>query len=255
LDNIETIRILNFWVNNFDKEKLVKFLISPSNDKTLIANHNLHSLYYYNKDLSVWNFYKRANYIHVDGMPIIWLSWFTKNKLKVKNRLTYLDWIYDFFAEANKSAFKIFFLGSRQGVGELVSEKLRKRFPKLLFSSHHGFFDKRIDSADNKKVIEFINNFNPDVLFVGLGTPVQEKWILENINNLKANTILQCGACFEYIAGKEKKPPRILGRMGLEWAFRFFYNPKKFYNRYLFEPIWLIFFYLFDGFSRKNEHD
>jgi N-acetylglucosaminyldiphosphoundecaprenol N-acetyl-beta-D-mannosaminyltransferase len=185
-------------------------------------------------------------------MPIVWLSWFTGNKLKAKNRLTYLDWIHDFFLEANKNTLKIFLLGSRQGVGELASEHLKKQYPRLIFHSHHGFFDKSVYSSDNNKVIELINSFSPDVLFVGLGTPVQEKWILENIDKLKVKTILQCGACFEYIAGEEKIPPRILGKIGLEWAYRFLYNPKKFYNRYLIEPIWLFLYYLIGGKTHRS---
>ena len=250
LETIKKINIKNFWVNNFDKEKLIQYITTPTNDKTLIANFNLHNLYYFNKDSSIRSFYNRADYIHVDGMPIIWFSWLTGEKLRVRNRLTYLDWIYDFFSEADKRSLKIFFVGSRQGVGERAAEKLKKRYKKLLFRSHHGFFNKDVDSPDNKNIISLINIFNPDVLFVGLGTPVQEKWIYENINELNAKSILQCGACIEYIAGEEKIPPRILGKIGLEWAYRFFLNPKKFYYRYLFEPIWLFFFYLFNGIKK-----
>ena len=198
------------------------------------------------------NFYNRADYIHIDGMPIIWFSWLTGNKLKVRNRLTYLDWIYDFFAEANKHSLKIFFIGSKEGVGESATEKLKKRYQKILFSSHHGFFNKDVDSTDNKNIINLINRFSPDVLFVGLGTPIQEKWIYENIDVLRVKSILQSGACLEYIAGKEKIPPRILGKIGFEWAYRLLYNPKKFYYRYLFEPIWIFFFYLVKGIKQMH---
>ena len=255
MDIIKKINIKNFWVNDFDKEKLIRCIINPTNDKTLIANLNLHSLYFYNKDKSIQNFYNIADFIHVDGMSIIWLSWLTRNRLKIQNRLTYLDWIFDFFLEANKRSLKIFLLGSKQGVGEHVSKLLKDQYSSLIFNSHHGFFDKSIESSDNTEVIELINTCSPDVLFVGLGTPVQEKWILENIDKLKVKTILQCGACFEYIAGEEKIPPRILGKIGLEWTYRFFHNPKKFYNRYLIEPIWLLFFYLFGSKTHKKVQD
>ena len=101
-----------------------------------------------------------------------------------------------------------------------------------------GYFD--LESSKNQNICDKINNFEPNILMVGMGMPRQERWILKNFDILQVNVILNCGACFDYIAGEQKTPPRILGKLGLEWFFRFLNDPNRLFRRYFIEPFYLI---------------
>jgi N-acetylglucosaminyldiphosphoundecaprenol N-acetyl-beta-D-mannosaminyltransferase len=77
-------------------------------------------------------------------------------------------------------------------------------------------------------------------LMVGMGMPRQEHWVLDHLDTLPNCPILTCGACFEYIAGVQRTPPRWMGRIGLEWLARLVMDPRRLWRRYLLEPLSLI---------------
>ena len=96
------------------------------------------------------------------------------------------------------------------------------------------------NSEENLRIIKKINQFSPNILMVGMGMPRQERWILNNFKQVSANAVLSSGACFDYIAGEQKTPPRFLGKIGLEWFYRLINDPKRLSRRYFVEPILLI---------------
>jgi len=117
---------------------------------------------------------------------------------------------------------------------------LREQHPQLEIAGHHGYFDKQTESPENLAVIQVINEFKPNLLFVGMGMPTQEIWILDNFEALDTNVVLHCGALINYLAGAIPTPPRWLGPIGLEWAFRLATEPRRLWRRYLLEPIALL---------------
>lgn len=114
----------------------------------------------------------------------------------------------------------------------LAAERLHQQYPALQIATRDGYFQPE----DNMAVLAEIANFQPHVLMVGMGMPRQEHWILENLDNLSANAILAVGACFDYVAGVIPTPPRWMGRVGLEWLYRFYSEPSRLARRYLLEP-------------------
>jgi N-acetylglucosaminyldiphosphoundecaprenol N-acetyl-beta-D-mannosaminyltransferase len=117
---------------------------------------------------------------------------------------------------------------------------LMKEFPSLDLRVHHGYFDSRPGCYENLEILSRINAYRPHVLMVGMGMPHQEHWILDNLDQLDANAILPVGACMDYVAGHISTPPRWMGRMGLEWLYRFSCEPKRLGRRYLIEPLFII---------------
>lgn len=208
--------------------------------KEIVANHNLHSIYLLKKNSELEKFWKNAYLTHIDGMPLIFWGKFLGYEIDRKHRITYVDLIYPLLEVANNNNWKIFYLGSKPRVAEKAVKKISTIFGNILFKTHHGFFDKTTGSKENKEVVSAINSFNPNLLMVGMGMPRQEKWILENFKLLNANVLLNCGACFDYIAGEQKTPPRIFGKLGLEWFYRFLFNPVRLFRRYFIEPFYLI---------------
>lgn len=208
--------------------------------RIVIANHNLHSVYLYHRDEPMRRFYAAADYAHVDGMALVGLGRLLGHPLGREHRVTYVDWIRPLCREAATRGWRVFHLGSRPEVAERGAEVLRRELPTLELTTHHGFFDSSPDGAENRGVLDRIADFGANVLLVGMGMPRQERWILENLDRIRANAILPSGACMDYVAGAAPTPPRWMGRSGLEWLHRLASDPRRLASRYLWEPWFLL---------------
>nr|WP_322511286.1 WecB/TagA/CpsF family glycosyltransferase [Chloroflexus sp.] len=201
-------------------------------ERWIIAHHNLHSVYLYQRDPKMRAFYERAHIIHIDGMPLVYWARVLGYPVRREQRVTYVDWVHPLMAAAAEGGWRIFYLGGKPGVAAQAAERLRQRYPPLQIGTHHGY----VQPADNATVLAEIAAFQPHVLMVGMGMPRQEHWILANLDHLTANAILTAGACFDYVAGAIPTPPRWMGRAGLEWLYRLYSEPSRLAKRYLLEP-------------------
>src|SRR3984885_12630480 len=150
---------------------------------------------------------------------------------------------------AARKEWRVFNLGSPDGVAEKGAARLRRLYPGLQIEVSNGYFDARQGSAENEAVVERINAYQPDVLMVGMGMPRQEYWTQENLSRLNASVILSSnGAAMDYFAGEIPIPPRWAGKMGLEWAFRLINEPRRLFGRYLVEPWFILSLLMIDYF-------
>lgn len=208
-------------------------------EKWIIANHNLHSLYLFHNDLEMQAFYAKAEYTHIDSMPIVFIGKLLGFPMKREQRVTYADWVWPLMADAASKGWRVFYLGSKPGVVEQGASILCQKFPGLQIAGAHGYFDTSKDSQENIATIAKINAYQPHILMVGMGMPRQEHWISENLEHIHSNVILTSGACIDYVAGAIPTPPRWMGKMGLEWLYRLLSEPTRLWRRYLVEPWFL----------------
>lgn len=209
-----------------------------SREKALVLNHNLHSLYLYSKLPDFRAIYAKASFVYIDGMPVVWLSRFVGLPVTAEHRTTLLDSLDAILEDASRFGWRIFYLGSTEQVLSKGLSILRSRHPNLIVEGRNGYIKKHSD--ENEQVLAQINAFKPDLLFVGMGMPVQERWLLENLSRIDAHCILTCGATLDYVAGATYKPPAWVGPMGLYGIFRFFSDPLRLGSRYLVEPVVLL---------------
>ena len=137
---------------------------------------------------------------------------------------------------AAKNEWRLFYLGSTAEVAATGAQVLIAKFPGLQLKAHDGHFDVQRHGAYNNEVLAEISNYQPHILFVGMGAPRQERWIQENRSDIEANVILTSGATLDYIAGAKRMAPRWMGAVGLEWTFRLATEPRRLASRYLLEP-------------------
>ena len=239
--NMHPIKILGIEFDLVTIPELFKIVSDAicSHETIIMGTHNLHSVYLFHKDAQFREFYEKAQSIHLDGMGLVYLAWLFGFQVRREHRVTYLDWIYPLMAESARKKWKVFYLGGKLGVAENAAQKLRQRFSGLQLETHHGYFDKTND--ENGSVVQKINAYQPNILMVGMGMPIQEHWILQNYSRLGPCVILAPGACFDYIAGEVPLPPRWIGQVGLEWVFRLASEPKRLWKRYLIEPWYILF--------------
>jgi N-acetylglucosaminyldiphosphoundecaprenol N-acetyl-beta-D-mannosaminyltransferase len=231
-------------------QSLVRDTVAGQKNR-VIANHNTHSIYLYHHDPIMRAFYAQADLVHVDGMPIILLGKLLGYAWHREQRVTYVDWLPVLMADASRAGWRVFYLGSRPGVVERGATILRDRFPSLQIGVHDGYFDMA-SRGSNAQILETIRRFRPDILMVGMGMPRQEHWILANKAKLDVKAILTAGACMDYVAGAIPTPPRWMGSLGLEWAFRLGSDPSRLWKRYLLEPWYVLMLVLRDMWWREE---
>lgn len=118
----------------------------------------------------------------------------------------------------------------------LTAEHVKKDYPNInIVGYHEGFFEN--DSEE--EVISEINKLQPNVLFVAMGAPLQEKWIAQHKNELKVDIAAGQGGTFDYEAGKIKRAPKVFQTLGIEWFWRLILQPSRFF-RMLALPVYLI---------------
>ncbi|WP_295206692.1 WecB/TagA/CpsF family glycosyltransferase [uncultured Brevundimonas sp.] len=208
--------------------------------KSLIANHNLHSLYLMQKRPELGAFYDKADLIEVDSTPLLAFSRALGLHSRGFHRCTYLDWRDHFWSVANREGWRVLSVGGAPGVGDEAARRLKLRYPDADIAIHHGFFNARPGSSENAAVLDRITAFKPHILFVGMGMPRQELWIADNFEHLPDCVILSVGAAFDYEAGVQSAAPRWMGRAGVEWAYRLLHDPKRLFVRYCVEPWTLV---------------
>ncbi|MGO4918527.1 WecB/TagA/CpsF family glycosyltransferase [Maribacter spongiicola] len=127
-----------------------------------------------------------------------------------------------------------FYLGASDETLSKIGERLKKEYPNVTFGSYSPPYKPRFTEEDTKAMIEAVNSFKPDVLFVGMTAPKQEKWSHANKENLDAKIICSIGAVFDFYAGTVERPNKIWQDLGLEWLGRLLKEPKRMGNRYIY---------------------
>jgi N-acetylglucosaminyldiphosphoundecaprenol N-acetyl-beta-D-mannosaminyltransferase len=205
--------------------------------KYVVTNHNMHSLYIWHHNSKMRELYARADFTHIDGLPLIPLFRLFGARLKPKHRTAYMELLPVLATEAIKQGWRIYYLGSEPDIVEKGAALLRERYRGLQLRTHHGYFDNY--GVENEAVLSDIRAYSPDVLMVGMGMPRQETWINGNLNEIAAGTIFCAGCTMDYVAGKIPSCPRWLGDIGFEWLYRLVSEPTRLWRRYLVEP-WFV---------------
>ncbi len=234
----ERVRLLGEWVDLVRPEEVMHHLEQAVAEgrRSLIANHNLHSLHLIQADPEMRAFYDAAEMVEVDSTPLLWFARLTGVHGRSFHRCTYLDWRAHFWSLADRNGWRVMSVGGEPGVGEVAATRLAERYPNARIQVRHGFFDIAPGSPGNAELLSDIAAFDPHVLFVGMGMPRQERWIVRNLDRLPDCAILSVGAAFDYEAGVQKAAPRWMGRLGIEWAYRLLHDPRRLFVRYCVEP-------------------
>ena len=129
---------------------------------------------------------------------------------------------------------KVYYMGSTESVLNKISERIGNEYPDLTVRTHSPSFCEKLSDEESESIINDINAFSPDVLFVSMTAPKQEKWVELHRDKLTTpKVIASIGAVFDFYAGTVKRAPLILQKLGFEWLYRLIQNPKRLLKRYL----------------------
>jgi N-acetylglucosaminyldiphosphoundecaprenol N-acetyl-beta-D-mannosaminyltransferase len=173
-----------------------------------------------------------------DGQPVRWaLNLLHGTRLKASVRGT--DLVLGVLAAAEREELPVFFYGSKPETLDRVVEHVEDRFPALRVAGVMPSAFRAVDEGDQAKIAHRIRGSGAGIVFVGLGCPRQEIFV-SAMSQRVGVPLLAVGAAFDYLAGTLRKPPRLIGRWGLEWAWRLFLEPRRLWRRYvLLNPAYL----------------
>ena len=209
----------------------IEFLISTPGP-SMVVTPNVDHICQLQGNQRYQNAYARADLVVADGMPLIWASKFLGDPLKEK--VSGSDLFPALCERAAQRGFSMFFLGGLPGVAQKAREELERRFAGIdirgTYSPPFGFEN---DPNELARIRDMIVSASPDLLFVALGSPKQEYFILDHLESLNVPVSLGVGASLDFVAGTMKRAPRFMQRAGLEWLFRLAQEPGRLFHRYL----------------------
>ena len=200
--------------------------IDPEIDKLLINTFSPNSYGLALSDKKFETALKNTDVLVLDGIGIALGSIILhgKNIKKISGQ----DCFDHYMAVANNKNWKVYFLGSSEQTLKKITDRVKKEYPNVITGTYSPPFKPEFSEEDNNHMVNAINAFKPDVLFVGLTAPKQEKWAYQHRNRVNARIISTIGNVFDWYAGNSKRPEKIWIDLRLEWLVRIFLRPEIF---------------------------
>jgi len=221
MSNMETISSLNILGYNVFNSSLDKVSFEK---KTLLNTFSPNSYGLATKDTEFEQALKGTDILVLDGIGIAMGSILLHGKNI--NKIAGQDCFDYFAAQANKNNQKVFFMGSTTETLNKIVLRLKKEYPNIRSSFYSPPFRPVFSEEDNNAIIDAINAFEPDILFVGLTAPKQEKWAYQQKDKINARVISTIGNVFDWYAGNSSRPAKIWVKLRLEWLVRIFLRPE-----------------------------
>lgn len=222
--NIDPIRVEDLLarITNFIENK----------KRALVLCVNIHGYNLAESESWLINCWNSSEVVFCDGAGVIWGARLLGKT--IPERITYADWYWKLAKLAEERNYSLYFLGAKPGVAQRAAENLRQLHPNIrIVGLHDGYFDVTPGSAENELLIREINSAAPDIITVGMGMPLQERWLYDNWHRLNAYVGLTGGAIFDYVSGEVNRPPRWMTDNDLEWFGRMIIEPGRLWKRYI----------------------
>jgi N-acetylglucosaminyldiphosphoundecaprenol N-acetyl-beta-D-mannosaminyltransferase len=177
-----------------------------------------------------------------DGMPLVWVSHLADEP--VPERLTGVELVDECCRVAVETDTSVFLLGAGPGVADMAANKLRERFPGLRIAGVYAPPFGPLSREENEHILQLIQTARPDFLFVALGAPQQDVWIMNNRERLDVPVCMGIGCVLDLLAGVVSRAPTWMQESGLEWLFRLAQEPGRLWRRYIVDDmpvlVWLV---------------
>ena len=200
-------------------------------EKLVVNTLNAHSYQVTKKDSQFKKALQHSDMLFPDGIGVVLAARLLKRK-KIK-RITGSDIHLHLLRQLNRKKGRVFYLGASESTLRRIKSRLKKEYPGVSVKTYSPPFKDTFTPAENARMTEAVNAFRPDVLFVGMTAPKQEKWSYVQSRSLDAGIIASIGAVFDFYAGTVQRPAKIWQDLGLEWLVRLVREPRRLWHRYL----------------------
>jgi N-acetylglucosaminyldiphosphoundecaprenol N-acetyl-beta-D-mannosaminyltransferase len=199
---------------------------------------NLHYAMLCHRDPQLADLNGRAAFLLADGMPMVWYSRLMKDPLP--ERVAGADLLLALCRRAAQRGYRVFLLGAAPEVARAAAANLTARYPGLQIVGVQSPPCRPLSEEEQRDLVAQIRQSQADLLFVALGQPKGEKWLDEHCQSLGVPACVQIGASLDFVAGRVRRAPRWMQRIGLEWAYRLLGEPGRLAPRYFRNGLFLV---------------
>lgn len=236
------ISILGVHISPINMEEALSFIdgLIAHQDHQYICVTPAHSIMdaYYDPDFR--GILNSSGLTTPDGMSLVWILRLLGQK--GVDRVYGPDLMLALCRHGVAKKYRHYLYGGEPGVADALASRLTDRFDYIQIAGTHSPPFRKLTDDENQAEIEKINSTNPEIIWVGLSSPKQERWMAEHLGKIKAPVMIGVGAAFDFLSGNKPQAPRWIQRSGFEWLFRLASEPKRLWPRYRRYPlfVWLI---------------
>lgn len=206
-------------------------------ERTYVCVTSVHGVMECQRSDELRTIVNHAGMVTPDGMPLVWLG---RAKDKEVKRVYGPDLLLAELSWSAKSGHSHFFYGGGPGVAARLASQMQKRFEGLKVAGTMEPPFAPLDKLATAETAAEINQAKPDIVWVGISTPKQERWMAAMRPQLKAPVLIGVGAAFDFHSGLVRQAPPWIQRSGLEWLFRLITEPRRLWRRYLVNNPWFV---------------
>lgn len=210
-------------------ERLRSWIDDAQTITRYVAVTGMHGIAESRKEAQFRQVLNTADLVVPDGMPLVWLG--RIHGFPLRDRVCGSE-LMDSFCRMTGSAYRHFFFGGAPGVAERLAQVLHEKHGIVVAGTYAPPF-RPLTAAEEKELASLVDEASPDVFWVGLSTPKQEKWMYEHRHKLRVTVMLGVGAAFDMNSGNSRRAPTWMRVSGLEWLFRLASEPRRLWRRYL----------------------
>ncbi len=234
------VNVLGVGISVIDVPTAVNTIDSwiTSKQRYYVCVTGVHGIMEAQRDESFKRILNMAGLNTPDGMPMVWLG--RLHRHSEIDRVYGPDLMLALCAHAARKGYRSFFYGGGEGVAQELATRMRQRFPQFRVAGTYTPPFRQLTEAEDREIVERINKSKADILWVGLGTAKQERWMALHAGRIEVPVMIGVGAAFDFHAGRVKQAPQWVQRSGMEWLYRLFKEPARLWRRYLINnPLFL----------------
>jgi N-acetylglucosaminyldiphosphoundecaprenol N-acetyl-beta-D-mannosaminyltransferase len=234
-EEIPKVNILGVGINPINLPQAIAILGKWCEEgrREYVCFTTVHGLIEAQRDPSFRSAFNRAGLVTEDGMPVVW--WCQRAGFPEAGRVYGPDLLTAMCERAapSRHGYRHFFYGGNETVVEQLVSRLTQRFPNIIVAGYRSPPFRPLRQEEDAADVEAINAVRPDFVWVGLGTPKQEKWMAQHVGKIDAAALLGVGAAFDFLSGAKPWAPLWMRQHGFEWLFRLITEPRRLAHRYL----------------------
>lgn len=229
---IERANVLGVGVSAINLDMAREAILEAARTKTkgYVCVTGVHGVMESQDDPALRAVHNRAFLVTPDGMPMVWVG--RRQGFKRMGRVYGPDLMLEIFGHSAAHWVKHFFYGGANGVGLELKKRLEGRYPGTKVVGVYEPPFRPLDEKEEAELAALVAQAKPDILWVGLSTPKQERFMAEHLGKLDVPIMIGVGAAFDFHAGRVKQAPRWIQRSGLEWLYRLCREPRRLWRRY-----------------------
>jgi N-acetylglucosaminyldiphosphoundecaprenol N-acetyl-beta-D-mannosaminyltransferase len=227
------VDVLGVHISALDLERATEVIVGwiASGAKQYVCVRDVHGVMESRRDPALRDIHNQAGMTTPDGMPIVWAARYAG--VRNASRVYGPDLMLQVAEALQRRGYSSFFYGSTPDTVEKLIRRLREQFPRLEIAGSYQPPFRDLSPDEEDQIADAINAAAPQVVWVGLSTPKQERWMARNRHRLEANVLVGVGAAFDFHAGTVRQAPRWIQRSGFEWLYRLAREPRRLWRRYL----------------------